>query len=348
MKHFLKGILALVLSLSLAACGEVQTASSASQAGSSASGASSATVQSEEQVSQQARIGGLKGATTLGMLKLMQDAQDQTDADQWQVEMYGTPAEVLPLLTKGELDMAAVPVNLAATLYNRTQGQVQVAAVNTLGVLYIVSTDDSVKTIEDLQGRTIYASGKSTTPEYTLRYLLEKNGLDPDQDVTLEFKSEATEVLAALKNASEPAVALLPQPFVTAAQMQVEGLNVVLDLTQEWNKVNPDSRMITGVLVVRKAFAQENPQAVTEFLKDYQDSISYVNAHVEEAAQWAVDAGIVAKAEIAKKALPGCNITYEAGQKMQQDVNAYLQMMFDQDPESVGGSMPAADFYYGV
>lgn len=346
MKRFFKGILAVALSLSLVACGAAQTASSQSQAASQA--ASSAPAASESAEPQQARIGGLKGPTTLGMLKLMQDVQNQADPDQWQVEMYGAAAEVLPLITKGELDMAAMPVNLASTVYNRTKGEVQVAAVNTLGVLYIVSTDDSVKSIQDLKGRTIYTSGKGTTPEYVLRYLLEKNGMNPDQDVTMEFKSESTEVLAALKTAAEPAVALLPQPFVTAAQMQVEGLQVALDLTEEWNKVNPDSQLITGVLVVRKAFAQEHPEAVEAFLKDYQASIDYVNAHVEEAAQWAVDAGVVGKVEIAQKALPHCNIAYEAGEQMKQDVNGYLQMMYEQDPESVGGSVPADDFYYGV
>ncbi len=350
MKRILSGVLAAVLALSLAACGAAQSEEAVSSApeASSAPAVSSAADSGEELEAQQARIGGLKGPTTMGMLKLMQDVQTQADPDQWQVEMYGAPAEVLPLITKGELDMATVPVNMAATLYNRTQGQVQVAAVNTLGVLYIVSTDDSVKTVADLAGRTIYSSGKSTTPEYVLRYLLEKNGLDPDKDVTLEFKSESTEVLAALKTASEPAVALLPQPFVTAAQMQVEGLQVALDLTQEWNKVNPDSQMITGVLVVRKDFAQEHPEAVDAFLKDYQASIQYVNEHTEEAAQWAMDAGVVAKAEIAKKALPACNIAYEAGEKMKQDVSGYLAVMAEQDPESVGGAVPADDFYYGV
>ena len=340
MKRILSLVLALALTLGLAACGGQPASETPDDSSVPAS-------QPAPQEEYQARVGGLKGPTTLGMLKLIQDANAGAAQGDWQTQMFGSPSEVLPLITKGELDLAAVPVNLAATLYNRTEGQIQVAAVNTLGVLYLVSTDDSVHTVEDLRGRTIYSSGKGTTPEYVLRALLEQNGLDPEQDVTLEFLSESTEVLATLQASSAPAVALLPQPFVTAAQMKVEGLQVALDLTEEWNKVF-QVPLLTGVLVVRREFAQQHPETVQAYLAEYEASIEYVNTHVEEAAQWAEEAGVVAKAPIAQKAIPHCNLAYMDGQEMKTIVASYLDVMFQQDAQSVGGAMPQDDFYYGA
>ncbi len=301
-----------------------------------------------EQAEPEFRIAGLKGPTTMGMVKLMKDGEEGKTAQKYQVEMFGTPDEIVPLLKKGELDMAAVPANLAANLYQKLEGQVQAAAINTLGVLYVVSTGQDIHSIQDLAGRTVYSTGKGTTPEYVMNYLLEKNGLDPSKDLTLEYKSEATEVLATLKNAEKGAVAVLPQPYVTAAQMQVEGLEPVLDLTEEWNKVSPDSALVTGVLLVRKEVAEQKKEAFESFLSEYKNSIEWVNANVPEAAQLVAEYGIVAKAPIAEKALPACNITYIAGGEMKEKLSGYLAALFEQEPKAVGGKLPADDFYYGA
>ncbi len=301
-----------------------------------------------EQTEPEFRIAGLKGPTTMGMVKLMKDGEEGKTAHKYQVEMFGTPDEIVPLLKKGELDMAAVPANLAANLYQKLEGQVQAAAINTLGVLYVVSTGQDIHSIQDLAGRTVYSTGKGTTPEYVMNYLLEKNGLDPSKDLTLEYKSEATEVLATLKNAEKGAVAVLPQPYVTAAQMQVEGLEPVLDLTEEWNKVSPDSALVTGVLLVRKEVAEQKKEAFESFLSEYKNSIEWVNANVPEAAQLVAEYGIVAKAPIAEKALPACNITCIAGGEMKEKLSGYLAALFEQEPKAVGGKLPADDFYYGA
>ncbi len=290
-------------------------------------------------------IAGLKGPTTMGMVKLMSDADAGTAKQEYQVEVYGTADEIVPKLVSGEIDLAAVPANLASVLYNRTEGAVQVAAVNTLGVLYVVENGDSIHSVEDLRGRTIYSTGKGTTPEYVLNYILLQNGIDPQQDVTIEFKSESTEV-AALLAAGSDAVAVLPQPYVTAVQMQNSDVRTALDLSEEWDKVSEDSGLVTGVLVARKEFIEENPGAFADFLADYAASIAYVNANVPEAAELVAQYGIVEKAAVAEKAIPACNIVYLAGPEMQTRLAGYLQVLYDQNPEAVGGALPAEDFYY--
>ena len=351
MKKFLALLLALVLVLSLAACGQAGSGSSVPESSSAAAEPTPAPEsESEAEPVEPASysIAGLKGPTTMGMVKLMDDAEQGLYDNTYTVTMYGAADEIVPLLSKGELDMAAVPANLAATLYQKLEGKVQVAAVNTLGVLYVVTTGNAeVTSVADLAGKTVYSTGKGTTPEYALNYILTQNGLDPAKDLTIEYKSEATEVLSAMQTAGD-AVAVLPQPYVTTAQMQVEGLKVTLDLTEEWNKVSPDSALVTGVLLARTDVIEANPAAFDQFLADYQASIEWVNANTADAAQLVAKYEIVPKAEVAEKALPACNITWLAGSEMKDKLSGYLQTLYDQDPASVGGAMPDDGFYYGA
>lgn len=356
MKRLLSMVMAAAMALSLVACGGTTASGStaSSQAASSAPAssqaesvpASSAASASEDTAASgdAMRIAGLQGPTTMGMVKLMKDQESPL----YDVTMYGAADEIVPLLTKGELDAAAIPANLAATLYQKTEGKIQVAAVNTLGVLYVVTTGDDVASVADLAGKTIYSTGKGTTPEYVLNYILTENGIDPAKDVTIEYKSEATEVLSTLQSAGEGAVAVLPQPYVTAAQAQLEGLNVALDLTEEWNKIDPDSQLITGVLAVRSDYAEQHPEELEVFLADYRSSIEWVTANTADAAQLVAEYGIVAKAPLAEKALPACNITYMDGADMKQALSGYLDVLYQQDAASVGGALPGDDFYYGV
>lgn len=359
MKRLLSMVMAAAMALSLVACGG--TAASGSTASSQAASSAPASSQAESVPASSAasasedtaasgdamRIAGLQGPTTMGMVKLMKD-QESMESPLYDVTMYGAADEIVPLLTKGELDAAAIPANLAATLYQKTEGKIQVAAVNTLGVLYVVTTGDDVASVADLAGKTIYSTGKGTTPEYVLNYILTENGIDPAKDVTIEYKSEATEVLSTLQSVGEGAVAVLPQPYVTAAQAQVEGLNVALDLTEEWNKIDPDSQLITGVLAVRSDYAEQHPEELEVFLADYRSSIEWVTANTADAAQLVAEYGIVAKAPLAEKALPACNITYMDGADMKQALSGYLDVLYQQDAASVGGALPGDDFYYGV
>ena len=295
------------------------------------------------------RIAALKGPTAMGMVKFMDDAKNGLVTDnQYDFSILASADEITPKLSQGELDIAAVPANLASVLYNNTEGAIQVLAINTLGVLYIVESGETVSTVEDLRGKTIYASGKNATPEYALNYILSANGIDPASDVTIEWKSEHAECLAALL-AEENAVAMLPQPFVTTAQSKSENIRVALDLTEQWDKLQEQSEhpsaLITGVVVVRKAFAEQNPEAVSAFLDHYQESVDFVNSDVAAAAQL-VGAFDIVTAEVAEKAIPACNITLIEGGEMKDKLSGYLEVLLEQDPRSVGGAMPADDFYY--
>lgn len=291
------------------------------------------------------RVVGLKGPTTMGLVNLLAMEQNGTASQNYDLQLYGAADEVVPKLIKGEVDIAAIPANLAATLYQKTSGGIQVMAVNTLGVLYVVEKGDTVHRFADLKGRTILSTGKGTTPEYVLRYLLRKNGIDPDKDVKIEYYSEASEVTAQMAATKKDAIAVLPQPYVTAAQMKDSSLRIVLDLTKEWNKVC-DTQLITGVTVVRTAYAEEHPEEVINFLKDYQKSVDAANDDLDGTAALCEEVGVVAKAAIAKKALPKCNIVYRIGDEMKADVNAYLQVLYDASPAAVGGKLPDANFYY--
>ena len=312
MKKLTSMLLALALVLSLAACGGAASSSVASSAASSeavpeaASEAASSEEAKELSTTDALRIAGLKGPTTMGLVNLLSMEEDGTASMDYDLQLYGAADEIVPLLMKGELDMAAIPADLA--------------------------------------GRTILSTGKGTTPEYVLRYLLNANGIDPDKDVTIEYYSEATEVTAQMAN-TEDAIAVLPQPYMTAAGLQDDTLRVALDLTEEWNKV-ADTQLITGVTVVRKEYAEEHPDVVAAFLTDYAKSVEAANTDLDGTAALCEEQGVVAKAAIAKKALPNCNIVCLTGDELKTNASAYLQVLFDADPKAVGGAMPGDDFYW--
>lgn len=293
------------------------------------------------------RVAALKGPTAMGMVKMMSDNEATACYD---FQICAAADEITPQLAQGKLDIAALPANLASILYNRMDGALQVLAVNTLGVLYIAERGDSVHSVADLRGKTIYSAGKSSTPEYALNYILTANGLTPGEDVFIEFKSEHAECLAALMNNAQ-AVAMLPQPFMTTALAKAGDMRVALDLTAEWDALQPEgddkSAMITGVLVARRAVVEENPAAVAQFMDDYAASVAFAQNNVSEAAQLVGDYGIVT-AEVAEKALPACKIVCITGEEMRASLSGYLQVLFDQSPDSVGGKLPDAEFYYNA
>lgn len=297
------------------------------------------------------RTVALKGPTAMGLVRFMSEAEAGNAADNdYTFQIMASPDEVTPLIAKGEVDIAAVPANLAATLYNKNDGSVRAIAINTLGVLYICELGDTVHSVEDLRGKTVISSGKGSTTEYGLAYVLKKNGLAVGEDVTIEWKSEHAECVAALAASSGDAVALLPQPFVTTAQAQNDQIRVALDLTEEWDRVQTGderSSMVTGVAIVRSEFADASPAAVDAFLAHYAESVDFVNENVDEAAELVGSYDIV-PAQVAKKAIPECNIVCVTGEEMKGRLSGYLQALADQNPESVGGSVPGDDFYYGA
>lgn len=346
MKKFLAVLLAALMLAALAAgCAQKSAADTTADTATTTPATTPATTETPTETKTTIRLGGLKGPTTMGMVKLLDDAENGLTKNDYQFQMAASADELTPLLLKGELDILAVPVNLGAVLYNNSKGAVQLLAINTLGVIYIVEKGgNTVTDWASLKGKTIYSTGKGSTPEYALNYLLQQNGLDPAKDVTVEWKSEPTEVVAAMA-AADSAVGMLPQPFVTVAQTQIPDLHVVLDLTKEWDALNNGSRLLTAGLVVRTAFAKDNPDAVAAFLTEYQASTEYVTANVADAAKLVEKYDIV-KAPIAEKAIPFCNIVCITGSDMKSATQGYFQVLFDQNPKAVGGTLPGDDFYY--
>lgn len=291
-------------------------------------------------------VAALKGPTGIGLVKLMEDAAGDTSAKYaYDFSVEAAADAITPKLVKGELDMAALPANLAAVLYNNTKGEIVVLNINTLGVLYLVENGDTVHTAADLKDKTIYCSGKGSTPEYALNYMLAANGLTVGKDVFVEFKSEHAECVAALS--TEPnAVAMLPQPFVTTAQMANENIRIALDLTDEW-ETSAGKTLITGVMVARKSFVEEYPEAVADFLAKYESSTKYVNENVVDAAALVEKFGIF-KADVAEKAIPHCSIAFVAGNEMKTKLSDYLGVLYAQNPAAIGGKLPDDAFYYGA
>ena len=294
------------------------------------------------------RVGGLKGPTTMGLVKLMDDAENGKAQYDYEFTMVTAADELTALVAGNKVDIALLPANVAGVLYNKTKGGISVIDVNTLGVLYLVSSDTSVTSIDQLKGKTVYLTGKGTTPEYSLRYLMSAAELTED-DVTLEFKSEPAEVASVL--AEDPSrIGLLPQPFVTSALAQNESLSVILDLTKAWDEAQEQaetrSRMITGVTIVNNDFLAAHGDLVDTFLSEHEASIRFTSEDPDTASMLIEAAGIVPKAAVAKKALPGCNIAFLSGGEMKTALSGYLKALFDQNPASTGGALPDDAFYY--
>ncbi|MFT5875123.1 MAG: NitT/TauT family transport system substrate-binding protein [Clostridium sp.] len=300
----------------------------------------------KEIVGGKANVVALKGPTGMGMVKLMEDDELGKTTNDYTFNLSGAPDEVVGMITTGQVDIAAVPTNLAATLYKKTEGKVKIIANNTLGVLYIVTNGVEITKASDLRGKKIYATGQGTTPEYVLNYVLEQNGLIVGKDVEVEYRAEHSEV-ATLMAAGEIEIALLPQPFVTSVLMQNKNVKIALDMTKEWENVsgkNP-SALVMGSIIVRTEFLEKNKDVVDSFLKEYAASTKYVNNNVDESAVL-IEKFDIMKAAPAKIAIPKSSITYIDGSEMKSMTSGFLEVLFKANPKSVGGELPDEDFYY--
>ncbi len=291
-------------------------------------------------------VGSMKGPTTIGLVSLMDKADKGEAEGSYEFTMVTAADELVAKVVSGQVDIALVPANMASILYQKTNQGIQVLNINTLGVLYVVTADDSIQSIGDLKGKTVYMTGKGTTPDYAFQYLMSANGLG-EGDVTVEYKSEATEVAALLKEQPD-AIGLLPQPFVTVAMAQNESLKMVLNLTEEWDKVQSgdSGSLVTGVTVCRKEVLEEKAEAVEVFMREHGESADTVNSDVAAAAELVAAVGIIEKAPIAQKAIPYCSIVCVEGDEMKTMLSGYLRVLYDQDPSSVGGALPDEGFYF--
>lgn len=291
------------------------------------------------------KVAALKGPTAIGMVSLMKNSKEAKTANDYEFKIAASADEFGASLIKGDIQIAAMPCNAATALYNKSEGKVKIAGINTLGVLYIIDSGDGIGSVEDLKGKTIYLTGKGTTPEYTLRYILERNGLKVGEDVKLEFKSEAAEVAAIMAKDTKDSVAMLPQPYVTTVMMNNSNIKVVLDIEEEWKRcAGDDGGVVTGVIVVNTEYYNNNKEAVEKFMEEYEASVQYVNSHVDESAELVEEFGIFAAA-VAKKAIPECNITLIRGVDMKDKIDKYLEVLYEQNPASIGGDKPTDDLY---
>lgn len=293
-----------------------------------------------------ARISALSGPTAMSLVKLMEDNEEEKSENKYSFsELTTDPANIIAGLTKNNIDIAAIPSNAAATIYNKTKGGIKILATVNTGVLNIVERGNTVESLQDLKGKKLYATGQGTVPEYTLKYLLKKEGLDPEKDLTIQWAADTTEALSYV-NKDNKALAMLPQPFVTAAMAKLKDLRVAVDLNEVWEKKNDKSSIITGVIVGRKDFVEANPDFIEEFLKDYKASVEYTSTNQEDAAKLVVKYGILPKEPLAKKALPACNLKYMDGEEMKAKVSDFLEILYRENPKAVGGNLPGDDFYY--
>ena len=339
LKKLLSAALAAALVLSLAACGSKDQPA---QSGSQSASQSGTTSQEVDFSGVKIRVAAMNGPTGMGMARLADQVRNDMLPYECDVTFSGSPDDVRAGLLSGELDIAAVPVNMAAALYNKTGGEILTLAANTLGVLYIVEKGDTVQSMADLAGKKILAAGQGSTPEYVINYLLEKNGLT--DSVEVEYVSEHAAAVTQMAAGGADLI-LVPEPFVTTALSKVEGARVALDLTQEWAKVS-DADMVMGCLVVSKTFAQEHPDALDAFMDDYAASADYCTSHTAEAAALIEKFGIMGSAALAEKAIPNCNIVCVTGQEMVDMVTGMLTVLFDANPKSVGGSLPGEEMFY--
>lgn len=285
----------------------------------------------------------LKGPTGIGMVGVMED-----HADEYEFTLAGAPDEIVAAVASGSADIAACPTNLAAVLAKKTNGNVQLLALNTLGVLHVVSNDETLSSFDDLAGRKVYATGQASVPEYVINYILEANGLTGK--VEIEYVAEHSE-LATLLAAGKAEIGILPEPHVTSALMQNDSLRAVIDVTAAFKDAaakagTPDMELSMGCVIVRRDFAEANPEKVSAFLDAYAASVERVNADVDAASQLVEKHGVMPKAAVAKRAIPNCHIVFVEGKAMRAQIEPLYEVLLSANPASIGGALPDDGFYY--
>ena len=332
MKKLLAILLTLILVFAFAGCSNNDTTSSAPD------------VQSEpEYTAVDMTVACMTGPTGIGMAKLMADSDAKTTANNYTFTVASAAPDITGKFLKGEINIASVPTNVAATLYNKSEGKVRMLAVNTNGVLSILEKGNTIKSITDLKGKTIYSTGKGQNPEYILNYILRENGIDPSKDVTINFVS--SEDLIAKLVSGEAEIALAPEPAATTVMIKNPALNRVLSINDEWSKVS-DTELMMGCVIALDSYVEANPAAVEKFLEEYEASVKYATTNIDETATHCETYKIAASAAIAKKAIPTCNLCYVTGKDMKDNVNGYFNVLFKADPTSIGGKLPADDLYH--
>ena len=290
------------------------------------------------------RVFTLKGPTGMGMAKMIYDASSNETAP-YQFTVAAAPDEITAEIINGNYDIAALPTNLAALLYAKTGGELMIGAVNTLGVLYVLENGNTIQSIEDLAGRTIYATGKASTPEYVLNYILAANNIQCEVIYLTEHSELATQM-----SAGSVVIGMLPVPNATTVLNGNKEVRIALNLTEEWEKAaeknGDDGALYQGCVVIRREFAEKYPSAVKAFLEEYKASVDFVNNTPEEAAGVIAEVGIIPAAPVALKAIPDANIVCIVGDEMRIGLDGFFKVLYKFDPASVGGNVPDENIYY--
>ena len=332
MKKLLAFLLTLTLVFALVGCSDTDTTSTPS-----------ASTDSEAYTAVDMSVAYMTGPTGIGMAKLNADSDAKLTANNYTFTVATAATDITGKFLKGEINIASVPTNVAANLYNKSNGKVRMLAVNTNGVLSILEKGNTIKSVADLKGKTIYSTGKGQNPEYILNYILNKNGINPATDVTINFVS--SDDLKAKLISGEAEIAMAPEPLATAVMVQNKQLNRSLSINDEWSKVS-DTELMMGCVIALDSYVEANPKAVEKFLEEYEASIKFATTNIDETATYCEKYGIAPKAAIAKKSIPICNLCYVTGTDMKTNVNGYYSVLFDADPTSIGGKLPADDLYY--
>lgn len=334
MKKLLAILLSLTLVFSLVACGNNDTTST-----------QPTNSKPEKYEAVDMSVAYMTGPTGIGMAKLNADSDAKLTANNYIFTVAAAATDIVPKFIKGEINIASVPTNVAATLYNNEKiaGKVRMLAVNTYGVLSILEKGETIKSISDLKGKTIYSTGKGQNPEYILNYILTKNGINPSTDLTINYVS--SDDLKAKLITGEAEIAMAPEPLATAVMVQNQALNRVLSINDEWSKVS-DTSLMMGCVIALDSYVQSNPKAIEKFLEEYEKSIKYATTNIDETAKYCETYGIAPKAAIAKKSIPICNLCFVTGEEMKTNVNGYFNVLFNANPTSIGGKLPADDLYY--
>lgn len=337
MKKLLAILLTLSLMLTFVACGDSNNDANSSTPATS--------TETEEYTPADVSVAYMTGPTGVGMVKLHADSDEKKTENNYTFKVAATADEFKADFLAKKINIASVPTNLAAALYNATSGQVRILAVNTYGVLSIIENGNSLKSIADLKGKTLYATGKGQNPEYILKYILEKNGIDPENDLTIKFVD--SKELTAKIISGEAQYAMAPEPAASTVLTKNDKLNRAISINDEWAKVS-DSKLMMGCVIALDSYVQENQKTVEKFLEEYEESIAFATENIETTAQYCEKYGVAASAAIATKAIPNCNLCFVVGKEMKENINAYIKVLFDADAKSIGGKLPADDIYYNA
>ena len=332
MKKLLAILLTMALVFALVGCSDTDTTSTPN-----------VSTDSEAYTAVDMSVAYMTGPTGIGMAKLNADSDAKLTANNYTFTVATAATDITGKFLKGEINIASVPTNVAANLYNKSNGKVRMLAVNTNGVLSILEKGNTIKSVADLKGKTIYSTGKGQNPEYILNYILNKNGINPATDVTINFVS--SDDLKAKLISGEAEIAMAPEPLATAVMVQNNQLNRALSINDEWSKVS-DTELMMGCVIALDSYVEANPKAIEKFLEEYEASIKFATTNIDETATYCEKYGIAPKAAIAKKSIPICNLCYVTGTDMKTNVNGYYSVLFDADPTSIGGKLPADDLYY--